>query len=282
MMRGTLVAIAVGAVAAAGVVLLGHTERGQGAAPRTPLSVEASITPASFQLGDRLTARVIVLLDRRAVRRDTLRVVDDLAPLSRLGEPKSMRARRGRLDVVTFETPAACLSEACIARTISLPAVRVAVERRSGGVLRARSAWPSLDVVGRVSAAALARSRPPFRGDTTPPPPSYRISPSTLAVLLDVLAVALVAAAAALLLVRRRRRAAPAQDDLERALHLAREAEARSAPDRRRALGLLARLLGDRDRSLAGTANDLAWSEPQPEPRAVGRLVDDVESELRS
>jgi hypothetical protein len=75
---------------------------------------------------------------------------------------------------------------------------------------------------------------------------------------------------------RTRGRAAPA-DELERALRLAREAELRPPPDRRRAAGLLARLLGERNAALAGSASDLAWREPQPEPGALESLVGDVE-----
>jgi hypothetical protein len=84
-----------------------------------------------------------------------------------------------------------------------------------------------------------------------------------------------------LLIVRRRRRPASV-DELGRALRLAREAERRPEQDRRRALGLLARLLEARDRRLAGTASDLAWSKPTPERDALTTLVRDVEREVAS
>ncbi|HEY3541246.1 MAG TPA: hypothetical protein VGK79_01780, partial [Gaiellaceae bacterium] len=74
----------------------------------------------------------------------------------------------------------------------------------------------------------------------------------------------------------RRRRGTVTVDELERALRLVREAEARPPADRRRALGLLARLLDARDGRLAGAARTLAWSRPEPEPAAVDDLVDDV------
>jgi hypothetical protein len=67
---------------------------------------------------------------------------------------------------------------------------------------------------------------------------------------------------------------------LERALALAREAEERPTPDRRRALGLLARLLGSRDPHLAGAADDLAWSAPPPTSDAVADLVTQVEQKV--
>jgi hypothetical protein len=67
---------------------------------------------------------------------------------------------------------------------------------------------------------------------------------------------------------------------LERALALAREAERRPTPDRRRALGLLARLLGSRDPNLAGAIDELAWSAPAPTPDALAKLVNRVEREV--
>ena len=67
---------------------------------------------------------------------------------------------------------------------------------------------------------------------------------------------------------------------LERALALAREAEQRPPPDRRRALGLLARLLGPRDPRLAGAADDLAWSAPAPTSDELAELVTEVERKV--
>jgi hypothetical protein len=72
-----------------------------------------------------------------------------------------------------------------------------------------------------------------------------------------------------------RRRALASDDELSRAIRLAREAGTRPAPDRRRALGLLARLLHDRPQRR--TATDLAWARPEPQPEAVEALVHDVE-----
>ena len=66
-------------------------------------------------------------------------------------------------------------------------------------------------------------------------------------------------------------------DELARALRLAREAEGRPAPDKRRALGLLARLLG---KPLATEASDLAWRRPPPERESLHALVSEVEREV--
>jgi hypothetical protein len=93
------------------------------------------------------------------------------------------------------------------------------------------------------------------------------------------LAAVLVGAWTAATFVRRRRRAEPLTG-IERALALVREAERRPASDRRRAVGLLARLLGSRDPGLAGTADDIAWSAPPPTPDALSQLAGRVEREV--
>jgi hypothetical protein len=115
----------------------------------------------------------------------------------------------------------------------------------------------------------------------------YRIAPSTLSRLLELLAVALALAGVALAgrqvaAMRRERRAwAPPLTELEEALALAREAESRPAADRRRALALLERLLRPRDARLAGEARNLAWSAPPPEPDELDDLVTEVEQKMQ-
>jgi hypothetical protein len=232
-----------------------------------------------------------VLLDATRVSPDSLRIVDDLAPLTSLSPGRTTRTTRGHTVTVTLERTFSCLSSSCVSpsgdATPALPPVRVTVATLAGETLGTKAAWPALHVRGRVSKADLARSRPPFRADTTPAPPSYRLAPSTLAWLLYGAAVVLALAAVALAVhdarrLARRRHAEPEVDELERALRLAREAENRPPPDRRRALGLLARLLDPRDRRLSGTASDLAWAEPEPERTAVATFVADVEREVPS
>ena len=228
------------------MLLLGRSESPPAIVPTAPLAVRAGFDPPTITFGDRVVARVVVLLDRTVVSPDTLKLVPGIAPLTQLSAPRTTRTTRGNLSIVTYEVPAVCVTDGCIAPAgnlaLRLPRVNATVATRSGGVnVRAAAAWPVLHVHGRVNAADLAGARPHFRGDTAPAAPSYRIAPSTLAALLDGLAVLLVlgglaiAASEARRLVRRRRaRGAPASE-LERALRLAREAESRPPPDRRRA-----------------------------------------------
>jgi len=250
-----------------------------GAAAAAPLTVRTSFDDANVQFGDVIDARVTVVA-ADGVRPGTVRVLEDLSPLTPLSEPETTRAGT----VLEVERSYVCVTAACVAArgdaTPKLPPVQV-VARSGGRTLRVEQAWPALHVRGRVSAADVAAAEPPFRGSAVPPAPTYSLAPGTLAWLLDGAAIALGIAALALVAAQLRRRArrtrAAEIDELERAVRLAREAEARPVPDRRRAAGLLARLLAGRDAQLAAAARDLAWAKPRPEPAALEDLVTDVE-----
>jgi hypothetical protein len=115
---------------------------------------------------------------------------------------------------------------------------------------------------------------------------SYSIAPGPLALGLEIAAAVLAAAAAlvagwtAAAFYRSRLRRRERRTGLARALELAREAEQRPPPDRRRALALLAQHLETRDARLAGAADELAWSAPAPSTDALAELVAQVEREV--
>jgi hypothetical protein len=283
--RAVALAAVAAAVAAALVLVLARGGAAPAVEPAAPVSVRAALDERVVQLGDPVTARVVVALDRSAVRAGTLHVATDLAPLTPLSSPTMVRAVAGRLETVTLTQRAACLTQPCLARTVALRPVRVAVSARDGRVTTVSAAWRPLRLRPRVTAGDLAAANPRFAADTDPGVVSYRVAPGTAAAALEVVAAVAAAAAATLLALealavgRRRRRAAADGDELARALRLVREAEARPAPDRRRALALLARLLRGRDRALGRAASDLAWSRPAPEPEAAGALAARVERE---
>jgi hypothetical protein len=279
--RLALIAVAAIAAAVAAVLLIGHAVPVQGVRPSSALVVRASFEPPAAQFGDRVVARIDVLADRSVLDTSKLHVTEDVAPLTALGAARVSRTVRGQLLVVSYELPAVCVSEQCIAKRLQLPAARAEAPRHGGGVVRVKTAWPLLEIRGRVTAADLAKSRPPLRGDTSMPNVTYRIAPTTLSFLLDLVAALLAAAGVALgawqaVALLRRRRTSDTRDELERALALVREAETRPPEDRRRAVGLLARLLSRRDERLAGDAGDLAWSEPKPAPEQLAALAERV------
>ena len=271
---------AAGAVAA--LLALGHSASAPAVAPTAPIEVAASFDPAAPQFGDRILARVVVALDTRRVQAQTLRLADDLEPLTQLGAAETSRLTQGSLELVTIVVPVSCLTAPCVARSgvaqVGLSRVHASVLALDGRIARASATWPALSVRGRVTASDLAAPTPPFEADTTPPASTYRIAPGTLGTLLNLLAVLCAVGAIALagweahLRIERRRRQPAA---LEQALRLTREAEHRPAPDRRRALALLGRALARDQRS--GAVRRLAWSEPVPEPREIEELVSDIE-----
>jgi hypothetical protein len=256
-----------------------------------PVVVRATFDRSAVPFAGAIHIHVTVSLDAGRVRPDSLRLVADPGPLTALSPARTARTSQGHTTTTELTRTVSCLSSACVATsgdaTPELPPVRVTVLTPGGAKLRASAAWPTLHVQGRVSKVDLGRSQPRFRANTAPALPSYRIAPSTLAWLLDGVAIVLALGGAALAVYEarrfaRRRRTLQAVDELARAIRLAHEAENRPSPDRRRALGLLARLLDARDRRLSGTASELAWAKPQPEREALATFVGDVEREVPS
>lgn len=257
------------------------------AASPHPLKLRAVFAPGAVEFGDAVTARIVVTLDGDSVRPSSLRVVYGVAPLTQLGPIRERHVDRGSTQIFTYELRAACLTDPCVAasarRGIAPAAVRAVVTRTTGAPLHAQAAWVPLSVSSRVAAADLSAASPPFRVDTTPPAPGYRLRPSLLGALLDgagaILAICAAGLAAAALWRARRPHGAAQSDELTRALELARAARTRPEPDRRAAVGYLARLLARRGTELAPAADDLAWSRPAPTADSLTELVEGVERE---
>jgi hypothetical protein len=285
----TRVAVVAGAAAAAlvaALLVLGHDARAPAERPAAQLTVRATVTPPVAGFGDRLVARVAVLVDPRTVDSGHVRVSENLAPLTPLGP---LRARRSA-GALVFELPVSCLAAACTtdagARSVVLPAVQVEAPRRSGGTVRAQASWPVLEVRSRVLSAEVdVRRTPHFRANLSLPRLRYAVSPSTLGPLLDALAVMLALAGVALVawyaLSYARGPRTEGASELALALALARDSRGRAPSDRRRALGLVARVLGERDEPLSSPARALAWSRPQPGRDELAELVERVSREVQ-
>src|SRR3954468_1226620 len=172
-------AAAVGVVAAVGVLLLAHGGAAPAAEPTQPVGARASFDRSAAQFGDALTARIDVVLDRDAVKPDTLKVTRDLAPLTILSSPSTARTVSGRVETVSITQRVACLTAPCLARRIVLPRVQVAVTGRDGSPVTASVGWKRLPLGSRVAAADLEAADPRFAADTAPARPSYLLSPST-------------------------------------------------------------------------------------------------------
>jgi hypothetical protein len=283
--RFWLAALVLAGAAGAAVLLLARGNDPAGLAPQAPVTVRATLDRETVEFGDAVTADVTVLLDRRAIGSGDVQLHESLAPLTQLGHTRVTRTTRGNLLAITYSDRTSCLDQRCIGKGKSKRVLLAPVRIEVPGIGTKTAAWPPLQVRTRVLPADVAQPHPPLRSDPRPPPVTYRFEPASLARILEVAAAVFAAAGvlaggAATAVARSRRLQAARLTGLQRALALAREAERRPTPDRRRALGLLARLLGSRDPRLAGAADDLAWSAPAPTPDALAELVSQVERKV--
>jgi hypothetical protein len=281
--------VAVAAACAATAVLLAAlfwpTADENGARPERALSSSVGFEPSAAAFGDTVAARLSVVLDKRVFDPSTLHVTFPLAPLDTMGRTVRRRVDRGDTTTITYTVPVACLGERCVAKgesaTVSPGAASLDVARRTGGTVHLAPARAALTVDRRVGAAAVAAARPPFRGDVGTLPVSYRVSPRALTAILAAVAAVLAALGggmvAATVLGRTRTARSLGGDELARALALVRSAGARSAADRRRAVGLVAHLLARRDGELARSGDELAWSRRPPSGESATGYADEVE-----
>jgi hypothetical protein len=288
--RGRLLAVAglAGACVVA-LVLVATLGGSSGApAPRREVALTTSIAPSPVFFGDLVTAHAEVLVDRRRVDPDTVRIEADFAPYSLVGRPQESRSDSGRLTSIDVRYVLQCLVEACLPQPdgIALPKLQVHTAPSSDNLVTYTESWPRVDVVSRVEPAALETDPPPWRQQLALPAVSYRLGPGAFAAALTLGAALLALAAFALVgreVTHRRRlllERARFRSALARALDLARASAARGPDDRRRALALLARVLAfdpNGGRRLAPAAARLAWGRSEPSTTGLETLVDEIE-----
>ena len=238
------------------------------------ISVSTAVSPRVSRLGDVVQVTVTV----RAAQAAT--VEGGFAPF-RVLRSSSTHGHQGVRATSTWRFELQCLEAVC-APGPGTRTVRVAPVQVRAGSASVDVRMPSIVVAPRATARQVASPEGAFLHPTTPVPPTYRFAPGRTRAILFAAAGLLVLIAIAVLvpLARPARRTAPESeaDALARALELVRAARARPVPDRRRALGLLARILRRRGRPATAQASaDLAWSEPDPDPERITRLADKVE-----
>lgn len=279
MKRLVLVAVALAVLGAAGP-----------AAAAGRLTVTTSLSPRWLFFADSVTAHVDVLFDPRRVDAHSLRLETSFAPWEETGETRVSTAVGGSIGHRSWRFTIACLSLDCLPRgtgveRFRLPAVTLRAQTRDGSTVVVRRAWSSLKIAGRFLPSQTVGLRPVFRLNTGVPAATYRVDPSSLALVLDVvgaLVVALAAGFGAAEVVRWRAqtRTVAAVPPLVRALELLRQAEQRDPEDRRRAASLLARTLTRTGNGLASAATEVAWSPHEPAPSRLEELAQAVEAEL--
>lgn len=298
--RGLLSVLGLGAVAAvtaiAVVVVATRDGADGGNSPARPVLAEgiqarASIAPRTILFGDTIAAHVDVVLDRRRVDPDSVRIATEFLPWEVVGEPERSRRDAGATTHLRTTFLLRCTSSPCLpanqSAALEFNRARVSFTRPGADLAERKSVgaeWPLLLVYSRFAAANLegptSSTNPnPWRIDLVSLPAiSYRVSPGLLVVALLVVAGALALAGAMLVYVAvpRRGPAPPPEPEpepepeitltpLEQALVLLEDANrADGAEDRRRALELVAEVLVDDQPALARAARALAWSEDAP------------------
>ena len=246
--------------------------------PVEGIEARGSVEPRNILFGDVIRARDVVL-DRRRVDPDSVRVSTEFVPWEIVGSQVRARSDSGPLTRLRTTFTLRCTSSPCLP-TNNASALEFSPARLSytvpGGAPGAREAievdWPLLLVSSRFAAANAEGpdiGSALWRADLeTFPAASYRVSPTLLVVVLAVLAVLLAGAGAALVFVaipRRRPEPLPVLSPLEQALELLEDAgRADGVEDRRRALELVAEVLDLEHPDLARAARTLAWSEDDP------------------
>jgi hypothetical protein len=272
-----------------------EVEPGAGVAPpegglsEEGIEARGSVAPRNILFGDTIRASVDVVLDRRKVDPDTVRVSTQFVPWEIVGVPLRTRSDAGQTTHLRTVFTLRCTSSPCLptnnASALEFGAGRLSYAKPAD-VPGARKSmpidWPLLLVASRFAAAnaeGLGASDALWRADLASfPAASYRISPTLLVRVLVALAVLLTLGGVALAFVaipRRRPEPEPEPEPdpeplplltpLEQALELLEDASrADGAEDRRRALELVAEVLDLGHPDLARAARTLAWSEDDP------------------
>lgn len=243
--------------------------------------LRTAIAPLTSAFGDPVTAHLRILLDRREVDPDRIRMLAFFRPWT--DRTSVVRIDQGNLTSLHYTIRLFCLTLSCTSsderETTYGFGGRVVFDT---GPVR-EFTWPEVTVATRVpprtqpdeNTGEVEQWPPAWRAAVSLPDPEYRASPGLLAWVLGGLGALLVAssATAGALLLRRgrllRERSVP---QLERALELLRNA--RSPGERRTALEAVAVALElERGSALAEPARALAWSAGSPSETEAAKLA---------
>jgi hypothetical protein len=269
---------------------------------------ETSLPSGPYRFGEAIRADLDVLVNTKLVDPDGVRADVSFAPYDVLSAKRST-LHDGHVTRVRFRYLLQCASLACtlapgkLQRQITFPAATLAYADREGKKRSAKVFWQPTVLVTRVSdplsrpqTATQARQEIPsdpllrLPVSVTSAPPSYRIQPLTLGLVLLAAAIAALVAAVLvarplLALLRGAEAAAPRLSPLEQAVVAVESAGQHEpgSPDHREALALLARQLRRANlNELVNGARKLAWSEQAPTAAASRALTSDVRARMGS
>jgi hypothetical protein len=255
--------------------------------PAEPVEGSTQMSRSGTLFGDRVSASVSVIVDRKRVDPSRVGFTTHFDPFITLGARVS-RHDTGRLTRLVYSADLICLTNLCLSKDKPEPVhVRFAPAQvfytpESGRRHTLQLPWQATTIGPRTTVEDLNGAdpfeQPSWRATTTPLPVTYGTSPHTLRLVLFVVS-GLLFGLALFALVRfvvtgslRLRRLSP----LERAVVLVERAQPES-PEKRKALELLSHELarsGEPDLALA--AKQLAWAEPTPLPTLTQPLTLDV------
>lgn len=275
--------------------------------PTRAIETSRTMAPTAHLFADRVDATLEVVVDRRLLDPERVRVQSAFDPYERVDDTPMTREDLGPYSRLRYVYALRCLTAECIPvrlesmlgeqeegrgerRTFRFPPARVRYDDPDEGVIELRSvSWPPLTAVSRLN-EAQSEAEFPFKLSPTPlPSVGYRLPPLLFAALLAVAGLLLLALPTrASFRWSRARRPAPVEEPaveptpLERARALVVwSCEHGDGDDRRRALATLAAALAAANGGHASTrAEALAWSSPPPPPEdalalARGPEVDD-------
>ena len=257
--------------------------------PGDTFAITATMTPKTGAFGDSLTAGIRILMDRKRVDPESVKVSYGFRPYR--DRTTIERVDSGNLTALLYRIELECLTLFCVPPEGGFNSTGQWGARITSGVGPVQDlVFPGVLIVSRMSPVTgfepentgEAEEWPPkWRADVTLPAPSFAASPTALAWTLGGLGALLLGGAAFAgwsLLRRGHLFRAPAVVPLERALALLRNA--RTAEQRRAALEALALVLDaeiDPDTAnaagLAQPARALAWSPAAPSEAEAAELA---------
>jgi hypothetical protein len=248
------------------------------------MAVRAMYEPRSYLFGDRMRARVEILLDRDVFDPGKIDVDAQFAPFQVVGGgPEQERRDFTDLTRLRYVYVLECLTIDCVPESIERPIQFPPAVVSHDEIAIEQASWPGFPIVARVRETSItAIPGSDWRASPVVRPAEYRLHPALLVGLLGGGGIVLLAISALLAVMGstglsrrwRRLRLTP----LERALAgLERANAAGLEQDQRLALDRLADELRTRGAGeLAVTARQLAWAEDVPAAERTAPLSDGV------
>jgi hypothetical protein len=254
------------------------------------ITVHTSISPRSIYFADVVTARVDVFVDPRQIDPASLQLLTPFGPWRQLDGQRQSSMSGSSVVHRTWWFTLACFAQSCVpqvksVQVFTLPKLSVIGRTPGDTMVTVHQSWPTINVATRFAPPGV-HALVNLRSNTIVPALDYRFDPSWAWVVLVVVGVTLIVIGltfATLGFLRRRaarRILLDTRPALVRSLEVLRRAQGGEVEERRRAVGLLARVLPTEGDGLASAASAVAWSSDDPSPDDLERLARRVEAGL--